>query len=166
MSAHVRSAAEARLPIGSAAPEFRRFEQRSLNGSGRPVMPGGKIILFLSTTCSVCNDLSGSIGQTPKNQLPQIIAFCEGKQENCERYRSKLRANTNFLVDADGQIAEEYRVSGFPTAVVVDDGQVIRGYGHPKDVDSLRKLFLDSLNGDVDTIPQDIGWSANAAASR
>ena len=149
------SFAKDRLPIGSIAPEFfgtNRFGQRTGLGS---LDDRGGVILFLSPDCSLCNALVGSIGALV-NELPPTIAVCRGVSELCTAFSTQLGNAVQFLSDPSGETAALYGASAFPTAVVIDGSRRIRGYGHPKGVEDLRRTFAESLTeqGDVAAVPE------------
>ncbi len=157
------SFAKDRLPIGSSAPEFfgtNQFGQQTGLGSldGR-----GGVILFLSPDCSLCNALVGSIGALV-NELPPIVAVCRGVAEACTAFSGQLGNAVQFLSDPSGETAALYGASAFPTAVVIDGSRKIRGYGHPKAVDDLKRTFAESLadHGDVPAVPEVSVTSSNS----
>jgi hypothetical protein len=140
---------EDRLPTGSPAPEFAGFDVRSGQQVGSHSLRGlGGVILFLSSECTVCKDLAASLRQPAMNGLPPIIAFCQGGEEACARFVKRLGLEVYLLLKGAEEIAARYHVSGFPTAVVVDGKGKIRAYGHPENVEDLRRLVARSLDAD------------------
>jgi hypothetical protein len=144
---------EDRLPVGSPAPRFAGFDVRS----GQPVSShtfsgSGGLVLFLSADCTVCRGLADRLRPPAMNGLPPIIAFCQGGEHSCAGFVKKLSLDVHLLLEGAEETAARYRVSGFPTAVVVDANQKIRGYGHPRNVEDLRQLLarsLDAASADV-----------------
>jgi hypothetical protein len=80
--------------------------------------------------------------------IPPIIAFCQGGEQACARVVKQLGSEIHLLLDDAEKTAMHYRVSGYPTAVVVDKQQKIRGYGHPGNIDDLRRVVARSLGAD------------------
>ncbi len=88
----------------------------------------------------MCKGLADSLRQPKAEGLPPIIAFCQGQLNDCSDFAARLGKEVPLLFAGAEKVAALYRVSGFPTAVVVDSEQKIRGYGHPADVEDLSRL--------------------------
>lgn len=137
---------EDRLPVGSPAPEFegldarsgRRVDSHSLNGRGG-------VLIFLSPECGTCKDLADGLWRPAMDGLPPIITFCQGGQQSCASFVRRLGPEVHVLRDDADEAATRYHVSGSPTAVVIDGEQKIRGYGHPQNVEDLKRLLSRSL---------------------
>ncbi len=140
---------EDHLSTGSPAPEFAGFDARSGQQIGSRSLSGlGGVILFLSPDCTVCKGLAGSLRQPAMNDLPPIIALCPGGEQACAGVVKGLGLEVYLLFTGAEEMAARYHVSNFPTAVVVDAKQKIRGYGHPENVEDLKRLVADSLGAD------------------
>ena len=140
---------EDRLPQGSPAPEFEGFDARSGQPVGTRILSGrGGILLFLSPDCTVCRGLVASLRQPAIDALPPIIALCQGAEQSCGRLVKRLGPEVNLLIKGTHEIAARYRVTGSPTAVVVDDERKIRGYGNPQNIEDLGRLLSRSLVAD------------------
>lgn len=137
---------EEQLPAGSRTPQFRGLAE----GTGRQVDNGifdqrGGVILFLASDCSLCKGLAHSL-RSEVEGLPPLVAFCIGRDRACARFVQRLGPEVPLLLRAAADVALLYRVSSFPTGVVVDGEQRIRGYGHPKDGQDLKQLFARHLS--------------------
>ena len=143
------------LPIGSRAPEFSGGDSQS--GSGVQDLDGrGGLILFLSSDCSVCNALVDSISRLGKdNHLPYTFALCVHDREACSELLYRMGSKVQPITLGAEETAARYGVSGFPTAIAVDERRRIRGYGHPNDGESLKRFFTRSLAEGIEvTTPQ------------
>lgn len=137
---------EDRLPAGSPAPRFAGLDVRSGQQVSSYSLNGrGGVLLFLSPDCTVCKGLADSLRPPALNDLPPVIAFCQGGERACERFIKRLGPGVSLLFDVAGETAARYHVSGSPTAVVVDEKQRVRGYGNPQDVEDLKRLLARSL---------------------
>jgi hypothetical protein len=154
------------LAVGSVVPEFagtdgrsgRKLDIHSLNEQGG-------VILFLSSSCSVCRRLVRKLQEAVIQNLPPIFVWCEGGEESCAEYARHLAPKIHFLVEGAESTAVRYHVTSFPTAVVVDRNRVVRGYGHPKDVEDLKRLVVSSLDSnlavaDIEDVPQPAALSS------
>jgi len=136
---------EDQLPQGRRAPEFanidrqsgRQFGTRSLEGSGG-------VLLFLSSDCLVCKRLAEDLGRRATDDLPAIVVFCVGRERGCARFENRL-GTYKFVLDGAAKTAARYRVSSFPTAIVLDGQLKISRYGHPKDVTEIKELWSSVL---------------------
>jgi len=155
------------LPAGSPAPQVTGLDFRS----GRPVssrdLDGrGGLILFLSPECSVCKGLADSLRQPATDGLPPIIAFCQGSGKACATFAARLGYDIPLVLDEVRETATSYRVSGFPTAVVVDSQHRIRGYGNPENVEAIRRLVARSQAGGLGEAGSKAKSPATALSSR
>jgi len=140
---------ENRLPVGSLAPEFAGSDVRSGERVSIQSLGGrGGVILFLSAECSVCKDLADSLQQPAINELPPIIAFCQGGEQTCARIAKRMGSEVRLIFEGAAETAERYHAFGLPTAIVVDGERKIRGHGHPQEVEDIRRLLSRSLDAD------------------
>jgi hypothetical protein len=138
---------EDHLPAGSAAPRFAGLDTRTGQQVGiRSLSGSGGAVLFLSPDCSVCENRVASMRQPAMIGLPPIVIFCQGGKQHCADFLKGLGSGVHLLQEGAEETAGRYGVSGFPTAVVIDANQKIRRYGHPKNVDDLRRLLARSLD--------------------
>lgn len=134
------------LPTGSTAPEFAGFDARSRKPLGIHNLNGGGVLLFLSTECQVCRGLAQSLGRYPLNELPPIIAVCRGGNEAAKFFGKYLSENIPIMSEGAVETAKLYHVSTYPTSVAISAARIVRGYGHPTDVESLRSILDRDLN--------------------
>jgi len=133
--------------LGSSAPKFSGHEARSGDAlSSNIFSESGGIVLFLSSECATCRQLVETLKPPLIKQLPPIIAVCQGEYRAAARLGIKLDAAVRVLLKDADETAARYKVSSFPTAVIVDREQVVKGYGHPKNVDELSELVAGSLD--------------------
>jgi hypothetical protein len=132
------------LPIGTPAPSFSGIDERSglsieLSQSGE----SGAALIFLSPHCSICTSLAEDLGQIKWGGLPPIIAFCKEQRPDCERFAERFPQQFPLLVRGADQVISQYRVSAFPTLVMVDASLTIGSYAHPRDAAELTAICKD-----------------------
>lgn len=138
---------EDHLPVGSPAPKFAGRDLRTGQQVGSLSLSGsGGIILFVSPKCSVCKGLAYKLRQGVTNHLPPIVVFCNGGEQGCAYFVKRLASEIHLLTEGAEQTAARYHVSGFPTAIVVDGKQKIRGYGHPENLEDLEQLVARNVD--------------------
>ncbi len=135
------------LPAGTPAPAFSALDLRSRQTTGLERLNGrGGVVLFLSPDCTVCRGLADSLRATAGGDaLPPVVPVCAGDDKGCGMFLDRLGPAFPLLVDARQQIGRLYHVDGSPTAVVLDERQRVRGYGHPQDARDLHELLRRSL---------------------
>jgi hypothetical protein len=107
------------------------------------------MILFLSPGCTVCKALAQNFQFQPFQgaNSPVITAICcNGDTNTCADFGAGLGVNVRLLLDQANEIWARYRVSRFPTAVVVDKEEKIRAYGYPQSVKDLKQLLEHSVD--------------------
>jgi hypothetical protein len=133
------------LPIGTAAPSFSGTDERSglsieLSQSGE----SGAALIFLSPDCSICTSLADDLGKIKRGGLPPIIAFCKEQGPDSERFAERFPRQFPLLVRGANQVISRYRISTFPTLVMVDASRTIHSYSHPRDAGNLTAICEDS----------------------
>lgn len=121
-----------RLPIGTPAPHFSKV---ALNGprNAATIPPAREsVLLFLAASCAVCRGLADSLGRLDPNKSVPMVAVCLGDDSGCTPFAEQLAAVAPLVTDPAGTIAGLYRIRGYPTAVIIDDQGLIRGYGYPR----------------------------------
>lgn len=136
------------LPTGSSAPEFAGVDARSGEPIGIHDLDRGGALLFLSRECRLCRGLAESLGRYPLNGLPPIIAVCTGGNDAVAFFGRRLSEDISLVSEGAEETAKLYHISSYPALVVIGPRRIIRGYGHPNDVESLRDLLELSLNID------------------
>jgi hypothetical protein len=134
------------LPTGSRAPEFAGFDARSGKPVGIHNLDGGGAMLFLSSECRLCKGLAESLRQYPLNGQHPIIAVCRGGKEAAMFFGKRLSEDIYLMSEEAEETAKLYHVSSYPTLVVIGPARIVRGYGHPSDVENLRDLLERNLN--------------------
>ena len=134
------------LPAGTLAPAFSGSALGSGRRIDRNIFEGrGGMILFVSSLCPVCKDLAAGIQQADHDSLPQMVAFCIGRESSCARFLKRIGDQVPLLLEKADETASRYHVSGFPTVVIMDGEKRILSYGHPQDVNELQHLWDQSL---------------------
>lgn len=134
------------LPTGSRAPEFAGLDARSGKPVGIHNLDRGGVLLFLSSECRLCKGFAERLRQYPLNGLPPIIAVCRGGNEAAMFFGKRLSEDISLMSEGAEETAKLYHVSSYPTSVVIGPTRIVRGYGRPTDVESLRSLLDWSLN--------------------
>ena len=143
---------EDRLPIGSEAPEFTGADVRTGKlVSLQTVGPNGGAILFLTPDCNLCKNLANSLRAPALSELPTVVVFCQGSERGCSAFYERLDPKGYLLHKGSEQVASLYQVTGSPTAVILDGERKIRGYGHPQDLEDLKKLLTRALRAEFES---------------
>ena len=129
------------LPEGTRAPEFAGIDVRSGKRiSNKSINQHGAVLVFLSPECDMCKSLATSLRRPAVDALPEIIVFCQGQQQDCAYFEQAVDPDLLLLRESNKETATRYRVFTYPTAVVIDHNQQIRGYDHPPDIAAIQTL--------------------------
>ncbi|HTS05156.1 MAG TPA: redoxin family protein [Candidatus Eisenbacteria bacterium] len=122
----------ASLPVGTEAPDFTvsglSIERQDVSAVTNET---GRIALFLSVACSVCQELIESLLHTKHAGWGTIVVLCEGDAAGCADMAQRLSGMVDVLYDGNGRTAARYGISAFPTTVAIGHDRRILGYGNP-----------------------------------
>ena len=140
--------ADGKSLVGTRAPKFSGTDFRS----GRPlnvdIFNGqGGVILFLAARCSVCRNLSKSLQDGVLESLPPIVGICTGDTNGVARLERRLTSQIPLLVDGAADAASVYKVSSYPTAVVLDSERRIRAHSGISSSEDLKRLVASIAAG-------------------
>lgn len=116
------------LPVGTPAPYF---ELPALNGTQQSLaklLEARKplLLLFSSTSCAPCLDLMGEVAEWQQQYRQQltIVVINRGSADEARAKAGSIDPAT-FLLQAEGEIAALYEISGTPSALLVSvDGRI------------------------------------------
>jgi thiol-disulfide isomerase/thioredoxin len=88
----------------------------------RVALPDQKpvILHFWATWCGICQAEEGTIKELAGDARLVSIASLSGPSSVVERYVSTHRIGYDVIVDPEGQLAEKFGVSAYPTTLFVD----------------------------------------------
>jgi hypothetical protein len=104
-------------------------------------------LVFLAADCSVCKSL---ITKLHLRDDMTLAVVCVGRALACGRFSKSLASGIPIILDGADDIVSEFRISSFPTAVVIDRTKRIRAYGHPKSSEEIDELWLSANAGTFD----------------
>lgn len=144
-----RPAALVPLPLGSTAPDFSAIDLSMSQHVHSSVFRGRRrVLLFLSTDCSVCRKLASELSRTAAGALEGLILYCQGNGRACQSYFSPLVKIVPVLARDAVDVAATFRLAGFPVAVMLDEEWRVTGFRYP----SHYSQILDCLSSD-DRVP-------------
>jgi methylamine dehydrogenase accessory protein MauD len=119
------------LPVGTPAPTFNLPDLEgeevtldSLRSPGRPVL-----LLFTEPGCEYCRELLPEVGRWQDklaDELTIALISCDDPKEN--RELSNQHGLSRVLLEDDYEVSEDYRVSGTPSAVLVEPNGTIGSF--------------------------------------
>jgi thiol-disulfide isomerase/thioredoxin len=84
------------------------------------------IVHFWATWCGICQAEEGMIKELAKDARLVSIASLSGPSSDVERYVSAHGIGFDVIVDQNGQLAQQFGVSAYPTTLFVDaDGDIL-----------------------------------------
>lgn len=137
--------------VGARAPKFSGVDIRSGRSINANVFDGrGGVILFLAAHCSVCRHVSRSLQDGVLESLPPILAICTGDTKGAMRLGKRLAPQIPLLLEGAQEAASIYKVSGYPTAVVLDGERRIRAHSGIGSAEELRRLVARTTAGNAE----------------
>lgn len=128
------------LPIGSIAPKFQGKDERSGTVVDSSQLPSqDTALLFLSVDCSACKSLADDLKQLQWKSSRVLIAFCKGQPVEMKEFRNRFPSGIPLICGAE-EVVSRYRVSLFPTVVLMDCHKTIQSYTHPKTAAELKAI--------------------------
>jgi methylamine dehydrogenase accessory protein MauD len=120
------------LERGMPAPDFTAQDSESgelVTLSDLPARP--RLIVFASPGCLSCRELIPGLNEVRKTRRGEFdfLVICRGDVESCQAFGRMNRLEAPMVVDTNGQIEKDYRVTLTPFAYVLDHERnvVIRG---------------------------------------
>ena len=137
------------LPVGTPAPVFDLLDLEgeevtldSLRSPGRPVL-----LLFTEPGCDYCTELLPEVGRWQDelaDELTIALISCDDPKEN--RAMSNEHGLSRVLLEDDWEVSEVYRVTGTPSAVLVEpDGTI--GSVLAEDAEEIEALVSQAAKG-------------------
>ena len=132
-----------------AAPEF---ELPDLSGQTVSLAASDgrvRLIDFWATWCPPCRDEIPMLNELQKAYESEgltILAISDEKAEVVREFAEEVGMNYTNLIDA-GEVSENYRVLGLPTAFLIDrDGRIVDSYMGPKSRKHLEEKIRELLD--------------------
>lgn len=129
--------------IGTHAPVFSGVDSRSGQTVDLGMLDQGGVILFLAGSCTACRQLAKDFQDAAPGILPPMVAVCIGGQQQSAKIGKRL-GQIPLLLQGAEEVASLYRVSGYPSAVVLDGKRMILAHRGINTVEDLRNLVAQS----------------------
>jgi hypothetical protein len=141
------------LPVGADAPGFSLLDLRS--GRTHELRSGqgfGRVLLFLSPSCSFCLDIVRRLNRLPSDGLLRVVPICFGAERDCKRLLDRLPDTLPLLSDPSRDVSRRFGFSGVPGAITLTPLGRIRAYSHPTTAEDVLNLVSDArLDFEVDS---------------
>ncbi len=114
------------LPIGSSAPALGRF--RTVAGSPIAVEPTASyLVVVYSAECATCREVAREVGVLDLDIGAPVVHVVRGASESAVAtfIREFKLPERETVADIDGALADAFRITTTPTAVVVGSGKVL-----------------------------------------
>ncbi len=146
--------ADGKALVGTRAPKFSGVDSVSGRRVDLNIFDGrGGVILFLSAHCSICRSLSKTLQDGLVESLPPMVGICTGDTKAAMKLQKYLAPQIPLLLDGAEDAVSAYKVSGYPTAVVLDSKRIVRGYHGVNSADDIKRLVASSAADDENGRP-------------
>jgi hypothetical protein len=110
-----------------------------------PLMDRATLVVFASTTCTICAELRNSLRRLAvEGPNIAIVVLCEGHPRTVRAWAGGLAAQVPVIPDPRGRLAARYGISVTPYLVVVGQDGVVRGRGIVNDYEGLELAARDA----------------------
>lgn len=131
------------LETGTSAPEINAPDVYTGTLVSSAVWRGSRTVLvFVSPTCTACELVADELQRFSRPLHVRLILICHGNADTCKMFANSRFPGKLTLLDSDNSIAQQFRVRGTPTAVIIDEDWRILRYGFPKTITTME---IDSL---------------------
>lgn len=126
------SAVSNHLAIGTKAPEFRCLDVRTSRSVQSAALHGRRVVIcFVSAGCSICRSIVRGLSNRSSSQLQNLILYCHGNGDTCRSYLRNISTDVPTLGIDDSALAERFKATSYPIAVIVDEHWNIAAYRYP-----------------------------------
>lgn len=111
---------------GHVVGEFRESTLRGEPVTDEQLRSGTTLVMFLSPSCEPCKAAATRLANTPR-PLPHTVVFLQaapGEPELDSMLAALEGVDTIALIEPDGPAASALSVKAYPTALLVQDGEV------------------------------------------
>lgn len=135
-------ASDRRLSVGTPAPQFETEDGRTQGRVSSIALAGtGGMLLFLSPECATCRAITRGLSELRTGNAARLMVLFQGDDAGCRKLIAALPENVLAATRRVDEIAARYRVSGHPTAVVIDPEMQIWKYGFPNTAEDVEELL-------------------------
>lgn len=117
--------------IGTRAPAFRTRDHREQTFDSSTVSGRSHALLFVSPGCAACTLTLAELKSLAGKARGDVYLVCRGTDDECRALARSGEDDLPMLLDASGEISDLYRISAVPTAVLIDEHDVIQTFGSP-----------------------------------
>ena len=104
------------------------------------------LLLFLTGSCPKCRALLDALRATRlPEDIQNLLLICAGDVETCEPLLRNVPSRYHRYCSGESLILGHFRIASFPSAVIVDSEQIVRGYGNPLSVRELEEFIIHTL---------------------
>ncbi len=129
--------------IGGTAPDFSlpSTDGQTISLAAQRGKP--TVVLFVASWCEVCREEMPTMVETFQAHQEHIVVFLGvdvyEEDQVAQRFQREFQIPFPLLVDANGEVTEQYRVNGTPTTFFIDPDGILRDVvvGGPLDRDYL-----------------------------
>ena len=124
-------------PLGSTAPDFEAKDLATGQVVSSVRFVGSQtLILFVTPACSTCDKVIQGLAQVRRgelrNDLPDLLVYCDGSKTACLSVRRKHDlAAAFFLGGQETDVPGKFGVRALPALVKLNDRWRIMGYWYP-----------------------------------
>jgi peroxiredoxin len=136
------------LAVGAPAPDFSLTDLEGATVSLAAMRPQKMVLIeFWATWCPPCRMVLATLQrmeQSLRDHDVEVLSINQGEAADAVRHYVEQEGTPfHVVLDADGTVAQRYRVMSLPTMLLIDRRGVVRWIhvGHMPDTDDLRDVI-------------------------
>jgi peroxiredoxin len=128
---HKRERQDSQDLLHQRAPEFRALDLAGSAFNSADVAGEPHAFLFVSPRCRSCSVTRDELESLTWKAGGKVYVVCRGGARECEEFSKLHELGTSVLVDDSFEISRAFKVTGVPTAVLIDESSIVQSYGNP-----------------------------------
>jgi methylamine dehydrogenase accessory protein MauD len=123
------------------APAFRVADLDGNQFSNADIAGQLTALLFASPNCTSCMTTLEQLNALSSKVKGNVVVVCQGSREDCALLGQRHHLTQQIVVDEDAEMGRLFKISGTPTAVILDELGRIISVGHPMETEELEELI-------------------------
>jgi peroxiredoxin len=125
---------------GREAPQFKAKTIAGASVDSRDYDDRVRAVLFVSPGCPTCSATFQEVAALKSKTTGNVIVVCKGDLVGCRRLAEEYELTVPVIPDESSTISELYNIPGVPTAVLIDEKNIIQSFGYPQREELARVL--------------------------
>jgi peroxiredoxin len=149
---HDRNGDESEDILHQRAPEFRTLDLAGASFDSAQIADQPRALLFVSPRCRSCSVTSDELESLTWKAGGKVYVICRGDTRECEEFSELHGLGTGVLIDDSFEISRAFKVTAVPTAILIDDANIVQSYGNPMRDEELIEVLDENLDPVIEEV--------------